>query len=93
MREGGSCQAFKRYWRYSGSIVFAESSLPFLVGIARFWDWQGSYDSYVSSAFGICAFACADPFGMQECNLLLGEDGFLHDANDCAEELLRYSSG
>ncbi|CAE7760074.1 unnamed protein product [Symbiodinium pilosum] len=50
---------FILYWRYSGSIVFAESSLPFLAGIARFW----------------------------ECNLLMGEDGFLHDANDCAEEI------
>ncbi|CAE7579745.1 ASHR1 [Symbiodinium natans] len=29
---------FILYWRYSGSLKFAESSLPFLAGVARFWD-------------------------------------------------------
>ena len=31
-----------RYWRYTGSLAFAERALPFLNGVARFWAacWQ-----------------------------------------------------
>ncbi|CAK9113961.1 WW domain-containing oxidoreductase [Durusdinium trenchii] len=50
---------FILYWRYTGSLAFAERALPFLNGVARFW----------------------------ECNLVAGEDAYLHDAEDCAEEI------
>ncbi|CAK9114003.1 WW domain-containing oxidoreductase [Durusdinium trenchii] len=46
---------FILYWRYTGSLAFAERALPFLNGVARFW----------------------------ECNLVAGEDAYLHDAEDC----------
>eukprot|EP00435_Cladocopium_sp_Y103_P037355 s2023_g9.t2 len=50
---------FILYWRYSGNLAFAQRVLPFLSGVARFW----------------------------ECNLMEGADGYLHDAEDCAEEI------
>ena len=28
--------------------------------------------------------------GCQECNLIMGDDGFLHDAEDCAEESIYF---
>ena len=30
-------------------------------------------------------------FGCQECNLITGDDGFLHDAEDCAEESIYFA--
>lgn len=41
---------------------------------------------FSDDGFGAHFRPLREVFGCQECNLIMGDDGFLHDAEDCAEE-------